>query len=851
MIPVSANKIRAGLVSASKIAMRPIGDASAPAPTPTAIFGVDQAVGDINLTVTTDGAAYSVDWGDGNESTDVTSGAEASNTYSSAFNGQVRIYTEGEIEEISSTEGGWNFSLSALPSSVKDIAFTSANTAVIGSLGDLQEGIETVELIGDETTITGGMGGAPSTLAALEVPDTNSVITTSLDDLQNAVSVFNVSGTSSVITPGSGLSVTSMEVLGMRNMGLSSSEVDDLIPGVANQTAWSGDAELNIDGTNEPRTAASDADVSTLEGNSVTVNVNEPYSVEDELFSSGEDGHIYDFKVLASVYQDTGKVDESDTQGDPIALVVDQLGTSPPALVNLLLWSHDPTNAVWTQVGAGAPTVVDQGGGVPRITWQAGNGNLIQGEIPFTPEADTDYTATFRLRVEDLDGSAVDDFNIRIQDDGGTLIENPITLIDDGSFHNYSVTGQTATPSGDMLIFLRHTGGANSPVIDFEWAQLEEGSSFTSIQEVTDGSEFESSDAVQETAANQPTIQNNSGESDWYALDDGDDSLIANCDDLGSTAFVAYVDDTGVHFLEDQTISGDTDILQWEASTYYVLLRDSAPTSQQQADLENYLESYISYTEEVEDQTPRVGIVFYSNGETGAIQTSGDAFADDRWVIQTHPDHIDDTVIIEDTSPIFEGTRSIKLAVDNAHGQWTANNTYRTELKAPSQREWDQGDEVWEGFSFFMADTADNQAFIDSDKINRKICQWHNVAPFSGTGGVDLRNGNLYWDFGGELSERVLATMQLGVRIDLIFHYIISDSDDGLAEVWIQFDDGGYTKVVEELDTATAPGSVDHKIGFYFNVWPDGVTYVEGWFGAFRVGDDTSDFSSVEPGSPA
>jgi hypothetical protein len=142
---------------------------------------------------------------------------------------------------------------------------------------------------------------------------------------------------------------------------------------------------------------------------------------------------------------------------------------------NLLEYTEEFDNAVWTYGGLGNPTFSEVGG-EQRVTWTSGPGNVYQEGISPDPLAGETWNAMFRVKVVDLGGASTGDFEIAIRDDAfGDMENRTITLIDDGEFHDYEVSHIFTSPSaGGAYVHFRHKG-SGSPVIAFERAQVEKG----------------------------------------------------------------------------------------------------------------------------------------------------------------------------------------------------------------------------------------------------------------------------------------------------------------------------------------------------------------------------------------
>lgn len=260
----------------------------------------NQAAGPVNLTVTThDASTYQVRWGDGTISADIASGATALYTYPSAFDGDVTVHTDGNITSIASTDGGWDFALAALPSTCTVLNLGGTNAAVTGTLADLPSGMTDLQLFNTSSVITGNFGDEPSGMVTLYLSNTSSNIAGSFDNAastfvnlslrsSSSTAAFNFANfpsslrllrlhdSSCTIDASAGTTPpTAFQVAELHNLGLTATQVDDALITLSTISSWSDQMRIDIGGDNANRTSASDSAVTTLQSNSVVVNVNE------------------------------------------------------------------------------------------------------------------------------------------------------------------------------------------------------------------------------------------------------------------------------------------------------------------------------------------------------------------------------------------------------------------------------------------------------------------------------------------------------------------------------------------------------------------------------------------------
>lgn len=301
-----------------------------PIPEPAStVLMISQAAGPVELIITTDDdSTFVVDWGDGTISAETASGEMASHSYAAAYDGYAVVHTDGNITGIESATGGWEFPLCCLPSTLTylKVAGVGVTGAITGALSDLPSGVTDFQLFNTAAAITGDLGDEPSGMVTMYLSNTNSVIggasadmastfvnlslrltdSTAAFDLSDIPatmrllrlhdSLCTVDGSAGTMLP------SAFDVVEMENMGLTSSEVDDILASFATITTWNNQQRIDIDGTNDPRTTDSDAAVTTLQGNGVTVTANGPIVVDppDPVTRVGirftsilEDGQIY------------------------------------------------------------------------------------------------------------------------------------------------------------------------------------------------------------------------------------------------------------------------------------------------------------------------------------------------------------------------------------------------------------------------------------------------------------------------------------------------------------------------------------------------------------------------------
>lgn len=278
--------------------------AGSPITSPTeATLSVSQAAGAIDLTVTTsDASPFVVDWGDGTISAEVASGAQATHTYDAAYDGDVVVHSDGNITIIESVTGGWDFALTALPSTLTALRVYGVGVtgAITGTLSQLPSGLTDLQLFNTDAAITGDLGDEPSGMVTMYLSTTNSVIggasadmastfvnlslrntdsdaAFNLANIPSSLRILRIHDSSCTLSAASHTTnPTAFELLEAHNLALTETVVDDVLQTLSTISTWTGSARIDIGGTNAERSTDSNSYVTTLEGNGVTVNANGP-----------------------------------------------------------------------------------------------------------------------------------------------------------------------------------------------------------------------------------------------------------------------------------------------------------------------------------------------------------------------------------------------------------------------------------------------------------------------------------------------------------------------------------------------------------------------------------------------
>lgn len=242
----------------------------------------------------------------------------------------------------------------------------------------------------------------------------------------------------------------------------------------------------------------------------------------------------------------------------------------------------------------------------------------------------------------------------------------------------------------------------------------------------------------------------------------------------------------------------------------------------------------------------RTGIVYFSGGETGAIQPKGRS--EDGWGQQAHPNHKSESIQIV-SNPTRAGSKSIRLFYDESWGGWGGggNERIRSELHSPGNMKLKLGEEYWIGFSVFMKNSANNRALIKSRRINAHAVQWHWVND-PGTSGTNMRHGKWQISFGSHRSEIESGPIKLGEWNDFVYHVKLSERSDGFWKVWINKAAGDAPNISKT--GMSAKSDLDPKIGVYRGAFDD-AAYAEQYYDEYRIGNGSAGFCDVAPGKRA
>ena len=154
--------------------------------------------------------------------------------------------------------------------------YISGQNTITGDIANAPVGLTYLALYGS-STITGDLAGAPAGLTVL-ILDGFNTITGNLADAPADLTYLNIIGHNIIADYTSprtwAENQSTIQIAPVSPGGLSTSEVDALLHDLAQVTTWTGDKLITLTGTNQPRSSASDADVTTLTNAGVTVTTN-------------------------------------------------------------------------------------------------------------------------------------------------------------------------------------------------------------------------------------------------------------------------------------------------------------------------------------------------------------------------------------------------------------------------------------------------------------------------------------------------------------------------------------------------------------------------------------------------
>ena len=237
----------------------------------------DAQDGTIKLSLPAD-KKITIHWGDGN-TTDITgavSYVEYTNTY--AVIGDYDITVTGDYNDISYLallgDGSYSGDIKYFPNNLLDFRSAYENTFY----GDLANTPNIIDyIIYGDNTVTGNVGSMSNDVVALFIIGHNTLFG---DFAKTSVKLYKtrIYGNNTISSYSTSKvwadTQSRVDITPVSPGGLSTAEVDALLHDLAQVTTWTGSKVIVLTGTNEPRSSASDADVTTLTNLGVTVTTN-------------------------------------------------------------------------------------------------------------------------------------------------------------------------------------------------------------------------------------------------------------------------------------------------------------------------------------------------------------------------------------------------------------------------------------------------------------------------------------------------------------------------------------------------------------------------------------------------
>lgn len=244
----------------------------------------------------------------------------------------------------------------------------------------------------------------------------------------------------------------------------------------------------------------------------------------------------------------------------------------------------------------------------------------------------------------------------------------------------------------------------------------------------------------------------------------------------------------------------------------------------------------------------RADVIYFSGGETGAIQPSSSR--EDGWAVQNFTPYAAQAVSMSN-DVARAGTRSLRCYYNYTLWGDDANGKRRSEVRKPGNIFLVDGGEYWVGFSTYMHDNANNRALIAVNQPNCSFFQWHFTD--TSTSQVHLRGGRYVGNF-GTYSSADMGAIVLGEWTDWVYHVKCSTSGDGFIYLWRDAASDSespiYSRTGSNLKSALSDTSLDFKFGVYrgANEWGN-ADYAEQFYDEFRIAQGASaNFNSVKPG---
>lgn len=202
------------------------------------------------------------------------------------------------------------------------------------------------------------------------------------------------------------------------------------------------------------------------------------------------------------------------------------------------------------------------------------NNNIFKGSAFMSVDATNAaylVTAASELFNNILTGSAAYDSDLIAADSGGTVIVG-------------TITSDPLIGAANTLLMADYAYGDGSPAIGAAYGGGNIGFGASDVAELV-AAEARGPDGVAGNHASQSTDANRPTLTGGYIVHSGSDALSATFDDLGVDATIGYVTSGGVTWLDDQTISGATDLVP-AADWREMVVADGAVSSDKRARIE-------------------------------------------------------------------------------------------------------------------------------------------------------------------------------------------------------------------------------------------------------------------------
>lgn len=259
----------------------------------------------------------------------------------------------------------------------------------------------------------------------------------------------------------------------------------------------------------------------------------------------------------------------------------------------------------------------------------------------------------------------------------------------------------------------------------------------------------------------------------------------------------------------------------------------------------------------------RQGVLFFSGGETGAIQPVSSA--EDGWnydVIETEP-YFSEAIQVVSSVPggaPYAGTKAIRLYYEKGWPGYGVNELQKTELKLPGGNYLLFGETYWIGMAIYIEDNQNNRDLVAVDwLINCRWVSFHDVGGDAGPG-FHIRGGR--WECamgsGANYTEEVdVGAVVLGGWNVFVIQCKPAQDATGFAKIW--FNPAASTDTPQYSKTGAWAYELNPRIGCYRGAsdgtgtpgnggWGD-ATYFEAYYDEYRIGTEAlgAGFDDVNP----